>query len=104
MKYTIIEAKKFNYDDLDKKLDSLFDKKDDPYQTEYLVSVKVNSSFVKQFVDLVKAMKSNSDPGHSFSIWVDPPYSMKIPNGVVFNTGMDGDGSDRILDIDVEKL
>lgn len=97
MEYVTITSKK-NF--MDKKLEELESKGiKDTYGSEVDVVVTVNGAYVKEFIKLVSSMKMASDPGHSFSIIVDPDNK-----DYQYNSGMDGDGSDRIIDIKIDEV
>ena len=69
--------------------------KDDMNKTK-IITIKVND-VTGDLENLLKCIKTTSDPGHTFDVIVDP---IDTENAESFE--MDGDGSFQIIDIKME--
>ena len=67
-----------------------------------IVTVQVSNEYAPTLIKMLEDIKALGNPGHSFSIIIDPPYS--YDKGGAARSGFDGDGSDRIYKITSEKI
>lgn len=64
--------------------------------TQYTININLNDPD-KQLIGILEHIKANSDPGHSFTVVVDPDGDSEQKKSF----GIDGDGSFNIKSIEV---